>query len=143
MCWRRCSTSIRGIRRRRRGGAHFGPRFCFPGGMVQHGRGLSPWAPKPDPDAERREQRKQRWLFFVRYGVPGLIAISGFGVMMFASDADAGIEIGAMLLGAAIAVFLLNFFFRMGVSGGRDRDREEDAREYFDLHGHWPDEGAG
>jgi hypothetical protein len=108
--------------------------------MVQHGRGLSPWAPKPDPDAERREQRQQRWLFFVRYGVPALIAVSGFVVMLAASDQDVGIEIGAMLLGAAIAVFLLNFFFRMGVSGDRDRDREEEAREYFDRHGRWPDE---
>src|SRR3954467_3592317 len=143
MCWRRCSTSRRGRRRRRRGGAHFGPRFCFRGGMVQHGRGLSPWAPKPDPEGERREQRKQRWLFFVRYGVPVLIAISGFEVMIFASDRDVGIEIGAMLLGAAIAVFLLNYFFRMGVSGDRDRDREEEARRYFDQHGRWPDDPVG
>jgi hypothetical protein len=111
--------------------------------MVQHGRGLSPWAPKEDAEAARRERRKQRWLFFVRYGVPVLIAISGFAVMIFASDKSVGIEIGAMLLGAAIAVFLLNFFFRMGVSGDRDRDREEEARRYFDQHGHWPDDPAG
>ena len=109
--------------------------------MVQHGRGLSPWAPKPDPDAERREQRKQQVLFAVRYVVPALIALSGIVVMIAASDRDVGIEIGAMLVGAAIAVFLLNFFFRMGVSGDRDRDREEEARRYFDKHGHWPDDG--
>jgi hypothetical protein len=110
--------------------------------MVQHGRGLSPWAPRDDPEARRREQRKQRWLFFVRYGVPALIAISGFVVMGVASDREVGIEVGAMLLGAAIAVFLLNFFFRMGVSGDRERDREEEARRYFDEHGHWPDDPA-
>src|SRR5215208_4528578 len=111
--------------------------------MVQHGHGLSPWAPKPDPEAERREQRRQRVLFGVRYVLPGFIAFAGIVVIFAASDRDVGIEIGAMLIGTAIAVFLLNFFFRMGVSGDRDRDREEEARRYFDQHGHWPDERSG
>jgi hypothetical protein len=26
------------------------------------------------------------------------------------------------------------------ITGRSDRDREEAAREYFDEHGHWPDE---
>ena len=43
---------------------------------------------------------------------------------------------------AAIAVGLLNFFFRMGVSGDRDRDREEEARAYFDRHGRWPEDAG-
>ena len=111
--------------------------------MVQHGHGLSPWAPKPDPEAERRAQRAQRVLFVVRYVVPGLIALAGVLVMILASDREVGIEIGAMLVGAAIAVFLLNFFFRLGVSGDRDRDREEEARRYFDRHGRWPDDHTG
>jgi hypothetical protein len=111
--------------------------------VVQHGHGLSPWAPKDDPEAARREQRRERVLFVVRYIVPAVIALSGVVVMIAASDREVGIEIGAMLLGAAIAVFLLNFFFRMGVSGDQDRDREEEAREYFDRHGRWPDEGQG
>jgi hypothetical protein len=63
--------------------------------------------------------------------------------MIAASDRDVGIEIGGMFLGAGLAVFLLNFFFRMGVSGEADRDREEEARRYFDRHGHWPDEHTG
>jgi hypothetical protein len=29
----------------------------------------------------------------------------------------------------------------MGVSGDADRDREQEARDYFDEHGRWPDEG--
>jgi hypothetical protein len=107
---------------------------------VQHGHGLSPWAPKPDPEVERRAQRKRLVLLGVRYGVPLLIAIAGVVTMVAANDTDVGIEIGAMFLGAAIAVFMLNFFFRLGVSGDRDRDREEEAREYFDRHGRWPDE---
>jgi hypothetical protein len=111
--------------------------------MVQHGHGLSPWAPKPDPEAERREHRRERVLFGVRYVVPALIALAGVVVMIAASDREVGVEIGAMLLGAAIAVFLLNFFFRLGVSGDVTRDEEEAARAYFDEHGHWPDERPG
>jgi hypothetical protein len=107
---------------------------------VQHGSGLSPWAPKPDPDEQRRAQRRRLMLFGVRYGVPIAIAITGVITMLVADDTDVGIEIGAMFLGAAIAVFMLNFFFRMGVSGDRARDREEEAREYFDRHGRWPDD---
>jgi hypothetical protein len=30
--------------------------------------------------------------------------------------------------------------FRMSVASNRERDREEEAREYFDRHGRWPDE---
>jgi hypothetical protein len=28
------------------------------------------------------------------------------------------------------------------ISGRDDRAREEEAREYFDQHGHWPDEAG-
>jgi hypothetical protein len=107
---------------------------------VQHGHGLSPWAPKPDPEQDRREQRKRLMLLGVRYGVPAVIALAGIVTMVAASDTDVGIEIGAMFLGAAIAVLMLNLFFRLGVSGDRERDREQEAREYFDRHGRWPDE---
>jgi hypothetical protein len=107
---------------------------------VQHGSGLSPWSPRRDPEAERREQRKRTMLVGVRYVLPAVIAFAGFVVMVTASDRDVGLEIGAMFVGVAIAVFLLNFFFRLGVSGDEDREREEAARAYFDRHGRWPDE---
>ena len=79
-------------------------------------------------------------MFFTRYIVPALIALAGVVTVIVVSDRQIAWEIGGMFVGAAIAVFMLNFFFRMGVSGDRDRDREEAAREYFDRHGHWPDE---
>jgi hypothetical protein len=111
---------------------------------VQHGHGLSPWAPnpEPDPEAERRAQRKRMVLFGVRYGVPAVIAVAGVVTMLAANDSDVGIEIGAMFLGAAIAVLMLNFFYRMGVSGEKERDAEVEARDYFDRHGRWPDDPA-
>jgi len=80
---------------------------------------------------------------FVRYGIPGLMFLVGTIVPIVDSDKQRGLEIGAMLMGAAFAVLLLNVFFRIGMEGDRDRDREEDARRYFDEHGYWPDERPG
>jgi hypothetical protein len=42
----------------------------------------------------------------------------------------------AVALSIAMCVVVVYFL----VSGRHDRDREEEAREYFDRHGHWPDE---
>jgi hypothetical protein len=80
------------------------------------------------------------FMFGVRYGVPSLIGLAGVVVFAAASDREVAVEIGAMFWGVAIAVFLLNFFYRMGASGEVDRDREQEARDYFDAHGRWPDE---
>jgi len=105
---------------------------------VQHGKGLTPWG---GDEAEQPEKRYAKLLFFTRYVVPALIALTGVVVVIVVSDRQIAWEIGGMFFGAAIAVFMLNWFFRMGVSGDLDRDREEEAREYFDHHGHWPGEG--
>jgi hypothetical protein len=110
---------------------------------VQHGSGLSPWAPREDPEAARREQRKRAMLVGIRYVLPGVIALAGVVVVLAASDHETGIEIGSMFVGAGIAVFLLNFFFRLGVTGDVEREREEAARVYFDEHGRWPDDPVG
>ncbi|MEA2457324.1 MAG: hypothetical protein QOC95_296 [Thermoleophilaceae bacterium] len=108
---------------------------------IQTGPGLSPWKPaEPDPEAARREQRHRVLMNSVRYGLPGVIFIAGIVVFAAVSDREVAIEIGCMFWGAAIAVFLLNFFFRMGASGDVERDREQEARDYFDEHGRWPDE---
>jgi hypothetical protein len=80
------------------------------------------------------------WLAALRYGLPGVIFLAGVVVTAVASDKETGLLIGSMFMGAAIAVFLLNFFYRMGVSGDRDRDAEDARRRYFDEHGRWPDE---
>jgi hypothetical protein len=42
----------------------------------------------------------------------------------------------AVILGLAMCVALFYFL----IAGRYDRDRDEEAREYFDAHGHWPDE---
>ena len=45
----------------------------------------------------------------------------------------------ALFFSAATAILLLNVLFRIGVEGDKERDREEEARAYFDEHGRWPD----
>jgi hypothetical protein len=79
-------------------------------------------------------------MLFVRYGVAGLMFLAGCVIAVLDSDGTRGIEIGLMFMGMAIAVFLMNVFFRIGVSGDVDRDSEEEARRFLDEHGHWPDE---
>jgi hypothetical protein len=84
-------------------------------------------------------------LRLVRWWLPlGLIAI---GVVMLligamASD-DITAEGGALIVSAGLAVWLLNALYRVGVRGDRERDREQEARAYFDRHGRWPDDQGG
>ena len=42
----------------------------------------------------------------------------------------------AVILALAMCVVVIWFLF----NEGDDRQKEEEAREYFDAHGHWPDE---
>ncbi len=72
----------------------------------------------------------------VRYGIPLALLIAGV-VVAGTSGSLAG---GALFISAATAVLLLNVLYRIGVQGDRDRDREDDARRFFDEHGRWPDE---
>jgi hypothetical protein len=73
----------------------------------------------------------------VRYGIPLVLLIAG---VVVAATSGSGVAAGAMFISAATAVLLLNVLYRIGVQGDRDRDREEEARRFFDEHGRWPDE---
>lgn len=80
-----------------------------------------------------------RAMAIVRYALPALLLL--IGIVLFAIDPGTnGIHGLAMATGAAIALLLLNLLYRLSVRGGRDRDREEAARQYYDRHGRWPDE---
>ena len=82
---------------------------------------------------------EDKLLVFVRYVLPALIVVGGL-VPLLVSDSKSAVHGGLGVVGAGIAVFLLSFFYRVGASGERERDAEEEARLYFDRHGHWPDE---
>jgi hypothetical protein len=76
---------------------------------------------------------------FIRYGIPALLFV--LGIVLFAIEPDStGLHGLAMAWGAAASVLFLNVLFRLGAKGDLERQSEEDAREYFALHGRWPDE---
>jgi hypothetical protein len=75
----------------------------------------------------------------VRYGLPAVLVLAGFAVLL-ADHGTRRYDGFAMLVGAGLSVALLNVLFRFGVSGDRERDQEERAREFFSEHGCWPDE---
>lgn len=79
-------------------------------------------------------------LHIIRIWLPLAILAAGVALVIARGGDETSWEGGAALWGAGLSVALLNWFYRMGVSGDRDRDREDEARAYFERHGHWPDE---
>jgi hypothetical protein len=77
---------------------------------------------------------------FVRIWLPVLIIAGGVVVIIATGGSETGVEGGAGIIGAGASVWLLNVIFRVGVQGERDRDAEDEAREFYAEHGYWPDE---
>jgi hypothetical protein len=64
--------------------------------------------------------------------------IVGGVVMIILNPSGLGVDGFAMAVGGGLSVLLINFLFRLGASGDLERQREEDARTYFDEHGYGP-----
>jgi hypothetical protein len=47
---------------------------------------------------------------------------------------------GVALLLVALIVWMINWMYRLSIQSNRDREQEERNREYFELHGRWPDD---
>jgi hypothetical protein len=75
----------------------------------------------------------------VRYVLPLLLFLGGI-VLLAIEPNSIGVEGLAMATGAALSVLLLNWLFRAGVRGDRERESEQAARDYYAEHGRWPDE---
>ncbi|HUE25286.1 MAG TPA: hypothetical protein VMP89_00815 [Solirubrobacteraceae bacterium] len=75
-----------------------------------------------------------------RVWLPLLIAIGGVVAIVIGHGHTAAAGAGVGLLLVAITVWMINWMYRLSVASNRDRDREEDARNYFDRHGRWPSE---
>ena len=75
-----------------------------------------------------------------RVWVPVAIAIAGVVGIVIGHGKTPAAGAGVGLLIVALIVWMVNWMFRMSVASNRERDREEEAREYFDRHGRWPDE---
>ena len=86
-----------------------------------------------------QSRTRARLLWAIRYGIPALLFVAGW-VILFAVESGIRWDGWAMCLGSAGALVLLNVLFRYGAKADKEREDEETAREYFDRHGHWPDE---
>ena len=92
---------------------------------------------KPGEPARAAESAPGPFVVFVRYGLPGVVTLAGVVAMAFGTDT--ALEGGAGLVSAGLAIFFLNWLFRIGAQGDSEREAEDRAREYFDRHGRWPD----
>ena len=79
---------------------------------------------------------------FLRWGLPSIVVVAGIVLWAIDPSADRA-EGAAAIVGAGLSIALLNLLFRYGVTGDRRRDEEDEARAFFDEHGHWPDEPPG
>ena len=73
----------------------------------------------------------------VRYVLPALVVLAGVVVMTLGGETD--LEGGASIVSAGLAIYLINWLFRTGAAGDREREAEDAAREHFDRSGRWPD----
>jgi hypothetical protein len=84
--------------------------------------------------------RASSLVLFLRYGLPAILFVAGIA-LGFAFGWDlTGVEACLAMWAAGASLFLMNVLMRVGISGDRDRDEEDEARAYFDRHGRWPGE---
>jgi hypothetical protein len=83
--------------------------------------------------------RYRKTLFFVRHILPALIVVGGL-IPIIIEPRGTTLEGGLGVVGAGVSVWLFSFLYRISASGDVHRQAEDEARAYFDLHGHWPDE---
>lgn len=87
---------------------------------------------------ETPHSRPSIGLIAVRYGLGAVLVLAGI-VMIAVNPGGFGVDGFAMAVGGGLSVLLINFLFRLGVSGDEEREREEEARRYLDEHGVWPE----
>jgi hypothetical protein len=87
---------------------------------------------------DRKDSPRHVLLSATRVWVPVLIALAGVVGIVIGHARTAAAGAGVALLLVALSVWLINWLYRMSVSSNRDREREEEAREYFDRTGRWP-----
>jgi len=92
-------------------------------------------ADAPPHDAEQHSNTTP--MVLLRYVLPAAVVLAGLVVMALGGETD--LEGGGGIVSAGLAIFFVNWLFRAGAAGDRERDAEDRAREYFDLHGRWPD----
>jgi hypothetical protein len=98
--------------------------------------------PQPSATHEDRPGRGGRILLaLTRVWLPVAIAVVGIvGIVVGGGKDDVVAGAGVSLVIAGLIVWMINWMYRMSVQSNRERETEEAARDYYDLHGRWPDE---
>jgi hypothetical protein len=92
---------------------------------------------KPDGRANEAGEEPAGLMVLLRYVLPGVVVVAGIVVMALGSESD--LEGGGGIVSAGLAIYFINWLFRTGAAGDEEREAEDRAREYFDIHGRWPD----
>ncbi len=76
----------------------------------------------------------------LRRWIPLALCLLGVVILVIKDFDAAGVDAFAAFAGAGSSIWLINFLWRLGISGDDERDREALDRTYLRDHGHWPDE---
>jgi hypothetical protein len=78
----------------------------------------------------------------LRWWIPAVTCLVGIVILVVDDFDGTGLDAFAAFVGAGSSIWLINFLWRLGVSGDDERDLEALDRVYLREHGHWPDEDA-
>src|SRR6516225_265524 len=92
-----------------------------------------------DDDLPIKRERDPAWVLAVRYGIGAVMVGAGIALLVI-SPGGFGVDGFALAVGGGLSVLMINWLFRLGVSGDLERQREEETRRYFDEHGEWPED---
>jgi hypothetical protein len=91
-----------------------------------------------DPHSSRLPDT--RLAIFTRRWLPAIVCLIGVVIGVAEGFNATGFDATMAFVGAGSAIWLINFLWRLGVSGEDERDKENAARAYLAEHGHWPDD---
>jgi hypothetical protein len=93
-----------------------------------------------DPQTQPEQpQETSAGVLIIRYGLGAVMVGAGI-VLLIISPAGLGFDGFALAVGGGLSVVLFNVLFRLSLSSEADREEEEQARNYFDEHGEWPED---
>src|SRR5580658_9491671 len=79
-------------------------------------------------------------LRFARVWLPVSLAVVGLVLAVIGDGKTTVAAVGVCLILIGLTVWLIKLMFRLSVQSNRDREHEEEARDYFERYGHWPGE---
>jgi protein-S-isoprenylcysteine O-methyltransferase Ste14 len=101
-----------------------------------------------DPSKPERHSASTATMHFMRYWLPGGIAVVGLVLIVLghaAYSASTGAHslesaTGVGLLLVALMVWMINWMYRLSIRSNIEREEEEEAREYYSRTGRWPED---